>query len=133
MVGAMKRSRAALILLLGLALAGLVRADGTEGELRVFLILTQSTGPEMLNKIVGDIGSSAPTLETWGRKSTLIKKLPPDAYTVYVKNVEVCAFKDCTPCPEQSRDVNIIAKKTSDLIFRWTAKYDREVKKWSCW
>ncbi len=108
-------------------------AQGVEGELRVFLILTQHSGPNMLNKIVGDIGSSAPVVEIWGRKQTLIQKLAPDSYTVDVKNVEACHFKNCVPCPEKSRTITIHANQRHDATFRWKAKYNRTEKKWVCY
>jgi hypothetical protein len=128
----MKKYFARLIVVALLTTGALLWAAETEGELRVFLILTQRTGPEQLNKIVGDIGSSAPTVEAYGRKTTLVKKLPADQYTITVQNVQVCAFKDCVPCPDQSRDIGIQGGKTSDAIFRWKAKYDRADKKWVC-
>lgn len=121
----------ALLVLLALV-AGIGADEGAQGELRVVLILNQRTGPTMLNKLVGDIGLAAPYEETWERKTTLIKKLAPDSYTVVVKNVEACALADCVPCPEASREVTVLSNKKHDLIFRWKAKYDRIHKKWVC-
>jgi len=113
-------------------LAGVLHAESTDGELRVFLILSQRAGPDMLNKIVGDIGATAPTVEAWGRKTTLVKKLPPESYTVVVKNVEACAFKKCVPCPDQTRDAAVRTGQSAEVVFRWNATYDRVEEKWTC-
>jgi hypothetical protein len=127
----MKRQLIWILALVAL-LAGVLHADSTEGELRIILLLTQHPGPDMLNRIVGDIGATAPITEAWGRKSTLKKSLAPDTYTVVASKVEACAFKDCVPCPDLTRDVMVQAKKSTELVFRWNAKYDLVEKKWSC-
>lgn len=128
----MKRAAAVLVLLALLAAPAAIEAEGVEGTLRVFLLLTQRAGPDMLNKVVGDIGASSPNPVAWGRKMTLIQKLAPDTYMLDIKNVEACHFKDCVPCPPQSREVLVLANQTTDAIFRWKAKYDRAAKKWVC-
>ncbi|NLH48140.1 MAG: hypothetical protein GX444_05995 [Myxococcales bacterium] len=128
----MKTRLAALALLVGLALFALLGVEGAQGELRVILLLSQRTGPTVLNKLVGDIGLAAPYEESWERKTILTKKLTPDTYTVVVKNVEACAAADCVPCPEAKREVTVTINQKTDLVFRWKAKYDRVQKKWVC-
>jgi len=121
------------LLLCCLLFGGILRAEPAgKGELRVFLLLNQRTGPVMLNKIVGDIGAGPPHDVVWGRKMTLIEKVTPDTYQIVVKNVEACAFDDCVPCPERTREAIVYADQKTDVLFHWNAKYDRSAKKWIC-
>ena len=128
----MRKFTMAILALALLAAPALPADQGVEGTLRVFLLVSQRAGPEMLNKIVGDIGVSSPTPANWGRKMTMITKLAPDTYTLEITNVQACHFKDCVPCPSKRRDTRVLADQTTDEIFRWKAKYDRAEKKWVC-
>jgi hypothetical protein len=129
--GAMKKIAAILLLALMMT-AALAEAVDTEGTLRVFLILSQRSGPNMLNKVQGDISATQPVPEEWGRWQTLTKTLTADTYVIDLKNVKACHFKDCVPCPDRTREFTILAGKTRDEIFRFRAKYDRGDKKWVC-
>lgn len=129
-----RMNRRTVCFILFVLLSGSVlQAEPTaKGELRVFLLLNQRTGPVMLNKIVGDIGAGPPHDMVWGRKMTLIEKVAPDTYQIVVKNVEACAFDDCVPCPDRSREATVYADQKTDVLFHWDAKYDRSAKKWTC-
>ncbi|MDP8224470.1 MAG: hypothetical protein P9L99_14005 [Candidatus Lernaella stagnicola] len=129
----MRRAAYFLATLILFASASLLLAEGSEGELRVFLILSQRSGPDMLNKVIADIGPTQPVQEVWGRKQTLIKKVAADHYVLAVRNVEACHFDKCVPCPDQSRDIHVLANQRTDVIFRFKAKYDRAEHKWVCY
>jgi len=118
------------VLLLSCALA--LAADEPEGEVHVMLVFTQTTSPQMLNRIRADIGTTEPTEEVWSRGAVASKKLKVESYTVSATKAEVCAFENCYPCPNQTRTVRVEADQRLDVIFRWKARYDRVEKKWNC-
>lgn len=119
------------ILVLAMTLA-VAQALETEGEIFVMLVFSQTTGPTMLNKIQGDIGISEPIEQFWKRGVSASRKLEADTYLVYAKNVEVCSFNDCTPCPDKNLEVVLQALEKEHVNFRWKARWDRVEKKWTC-
>ncbi|HPM77753.1 MAG TPA: hypothetical protein PK961_11715 [bacterium] len=120
------------IMIAVLCLAAFALAGDDTGEVRVLLVFTQNTGPTMLNKIQADIGVSKPENVVWVRGASLVKELPPESYTFFAKNAEVCALQDCTPCPDREKDLIVTEGGKFQVVFRWKAHYERVEKKWTC-
>ena len=129
----MSRAAKLFCLLLVLAVATVSAEEDREGEVKVMLIFSQSTGPSMLNGIRADIGMAEPEVEVWRRGATASKKLKAGEYTITATKVEVCSFDDCVSCPDRHELIRVKADETVDVIFRWKAKWDRVAKKWKCW
>ena len=115
-----------------LCFAAFALAGDDTGEVRVLLVFSQNTGSTMLNKIQADIGVSKPENIVWTRGASLVKDLPPESYTFFAKNVEVCALQNCTPCPDREKDLSVTVGGKFQVVFRWKAHYDRVEKKWTC-
>lgn len=115
-----------------LCFAAFALAGDDTGEVRVLLVFSQNTGPTMLNKIRADIGVSEPENTVWKRGASLVKNLPPETYTFFAKQVEVCALKNCTPCPDREKSLTVTAGGEFQVVFRWKARYERLEKKWTC-